>query len=44
MEDVVQVMKALCELFPGADQPLEYYDYDDIYVSSMHSEFIAYTN
>lgn len=32
MEDVVKIMVALCELFPGAEQPLIYYegDYDDV--------------
>lgn len=37
MEDVVKVMKALCELFPGADQPLEYYDFDDTDVSAANT-------
>lgn len=32
MEDVVKLMTALCDFFPGADQPLEYYD-DEYYVS-----------
>lgn len=29
MEYVVKVMTALCEFFPGADEPLEYYNYED---------------
>lgn len=44
MEDVVKVMTALCVLFPGAEQPLEYYEGDDIDVSQNVIQFLLMIN
>uniref|UniRef100_A0A2A4K9Y7 Mitogen-activated protein kinase kinase kinase 7 n=1 Tax=Heliothis virescens TaxID=7102 RepID=A0A2A4K9Y7_HELVI len=42
MAKVVEIMKALCELFPGADTPINYDDCEDDAASCSSDEYMPY--